>query len=345
MHIVALGALATVVGFFRAVVERTPRPQVTWTHDGDTLTVGGTVLTFRASPSGDTDVQIETELSDTIIQLRSLLKSNNVLSTPFGDQLLLIAKDYDDFTVTESSSQITVGAGIDSMDASNVAVGHYAPARSSLPPYNGNIYGAAVYDEALTEAEVIYLFNARASEFGYATQSGAGSAPSAPIIEVDPADPDLDEFPLTGTEPFGSCAVDGDTLTISGEASAAVELPYGASQVALRWKLGATPTGSDKHTVATFGTVESPARLYMSGDAPTALMLNERQVGTIADPTAYQTTTVTVSTDKVTIGELSYYYTGKPRCYLGNAYPQGLLAADLTTTFDVSAMSVTDPAN
>ena len=313
--------------------------------DGDTLTVGGTVLTFRASPSGDTDVQIETELSDTIIQLRSLLKSNNVLSTPFGDQLLLIAKDYDDFTVTESSSQITVGAGIDSMDASNVAVGHYAPARSSLPPYNGNIYGAAVYDEALTEAEVIYLFNARASEFGYATQSGAGSAPSAPIIEVDPADPDLDEFPLTGTEPFGSCAVDGDTLTISGEASAAVELPYGASQVALRWKLGATPTGSDKHTVATFGTVESPARLYMSGDAPTALMLNERQVGTIADPTAYQTTTVTVSTDKVTIGELSYYYTGKPRCYLGNAYPQGLLAADLTTTFDVSAMSVTDPAN
>ena len=48
---------------------------------------------------------------------------------------------------------------------------------------------------------------------------------------------------------------------------------------------------------------------------------------------------------KVTIGELSYYYTGKPRCYLGNAYPQGLLAADLTTTFDVSAMSVTDPAN
>ncbi|MEZ4431620.1 MAG: PhoPQ-activated protein PqaA family protein [bacterium] len=32
----------TVVGFFRAVVERTPRPQVTWTHDGDTLTVTGT---------------------------------------------------------------------------------------------------------------------------------------------------------------------------------------------------------------------------------------------------------------------------------------------------------------
>ena len=119
-----------------------------------------------------------------------------------------------------------------------------------------------------------------------------------------------------------------------------MELPYPVSRVQIRFKLSAAPAGSDKFVIATLGTVESPLRIYVSADNPTKLHANGREVATI-DPTSYAAVTVDVFTDKAIVGPVEHYFSGKPRCFLGSAYPENLLADSKSIDFDVSAMTVT----
>lgn len=314
--------------------------------ESDTLTVDGTVYTFTATPSSGTDIEIAETITDQVFNIRSSIgvRWGQFLYSTGGITvsalMVLAAEDFSAITVTSGSSAITVEASGMPLPIGQMVVGNTS-SESALTPFDGNIYQTSIYTSELSDANVLYLYNGRAAEFGFDTISGTASAPSAAALDFDAENPDEVAFPPPDTEIVGYCdVVDADTLDVYGEASAAVELPYGATEIVIRWKLGAAPTGTDQYVIATFGGSERPARLYMSGDAPTTLYLNEREVATIADPTSYQTTTVIASTDKVTVGDLSYYAGGKPRCFLGNAYPERLLDPALKITYDVSAMSV-----
>jgi len=331
--------------------------------DGDTLSVNGNTYTFKTSPSASRDVQIGEDITETVFNLRPILKEDGVATAQFlsatdgvitsgvlamtlGSTSPQLEENVQGggtvFAVSESSSQISVGSGI-ALTPGAASVGYSAIAGSALTPFDGKLYEANVWDSALTEPNIIDVYNNRAADFGYSAISGA-SAPAAALLNLNAENPDNVEWPPLTNDIVGYCTiVDDDTLDIFGEGSASLELPYGASEVTLEWKLGATPSGDDQYVVATFGTKDRPARLYISGDEPTKLYLNDRLISTIATPTNWQTTTVIVSTDKVTIGDLSYYAPGKPRCFLGNAYPEGLLASTKSVRYDVSLMSVIEP--
>lgn len=147
-------------------------------------------------------------------------------------------------------------------------------------------------------------------------------------------------FPRQNNDPAYCGIVSGTTLRIHGEGSAAVELPHGATQVTLRFRLGALPVGTDRYTVATFGDASSPARLYIDAASPTTLSCNGVAVTTLASPLAWNTIQVVVTAQKVTIGSVEQYFSGKPRLFLGSAYPEGLLATTKTLDHDVSAMQM-----
>lgn len=270
----------------------------------------------------------------------------NVPSSDSRNIFLATVIDNDTSTITQyvgdadglkSSSTAFVGT-IDLTGDGPVVVGYKALSGSGLSGWMGRIYNFGFYTSALTEANIKSLYNAKAAGFGY-TLADDATAPASPLVLLDASAPNLTEFPSIGAAPAPArCEViDADTLRIHGEGSASVELPYAVSTVTIRWKLGAVPTGGDKYVVATFGTVDQPCRLYM---LDTTLYLNGREVDTIEDPTAYTTTTVTVSSRKVDVDGVEQPHAGKPRMFLGNAYPENLLASTKTIDFDVSAMQV-----
>lgn len=304
--------------------------------DGETVTINGTTYTFRASASLTNEVTIGATLADLGTNLSTKLRTNAMQAGDVGDGRVLLARtDYASFSVTSGSGVCSVESGMP-LDGSHATIGYKNIGSSSQRPWFGRIYNARVYASALTVANMRNLYNALASNFSYPNISGTSTAPGTPLLYLNPASRDLTEFPLVGTAPY--CEIDGETLTINGETSAFVELPYGATKVTLKYKLGAAPTSTDKYVIATFGDGDTPARLYIDAAHPNTLYLQNRVVATVADPTTWNTVTVTVSTNKVKAGDVEYYFTGKPRCFLGNAYPQGLLASTKNTTFNVSAM-------
>jgi hypothetical protein len=137
--------------------------------------------------------------------------------------------------------------------------------------------------------------------------------------------------------------VDPDTLRLHGEASAGVELPYGATELVIRYKLGVAPTGGDKCVIATFGTMQSPVRLYIDAAHPTSLYANGRLVAAVADRTVFNDATVIVSTNKIAIGGFEHYFSGKVPPLLGQRLRRNLLAVAKSIDHDISAMTATPP--
>jgi hypothetical protein len=233
----------------------------------------------------------------------------------------------------------TVGYAGLALDGAPPSVGYKAQT-STLFPYAGRMYEARVYNSALTAANIRSLYNALADDFGYPAISGTSTAPSAPLIFLNPASPNLTDFPSLGGAAYCEI-VTADTLLIHGEESAGLELPYGSTELTIRYKLGAAPTSTDKYVVATFGTVQNPVRLYIDAAHPTSLYANGRLVQSVTTPTNFNTVTVTVSTDKINIGSFEQYCPGKPRCFLGSAFPEGLLGVSKNIYYDISSMTAT----
>jgi hypothetical protein len=327
----------TTVSYFKSILF-TGQPS-----NNDTITVDGTVFTFKTTASATNDVQIGAAASDTANNLRlkinTLMGTNNNAATyVLATRLLISRTNGASFTVTSGAANITVESSIDLSGG----VAHFGAKRpgSGLRNYHGHIYDARIYGAALTAANMRYLFNERRTEFGYSEISGTSTAPSSPLLSLDPANPDNVEFPSVGQ--VARCEIVSDSLLrIHGESSAALELPYGASEVVIRYKLGAVPSGGDKYVIATFGTVDKPIRLYIDSANPTALYANGYEVQSGITSTNWNTVTVIVSTRKVTIGSVfERHCSGKPRCFLGSVYPESLLAATKTIDYDISAMSV-----
>jgi hypothetical protein len=223
------------------------------------------------------------------------------------------------------------------LDGSVVNFGK-AISTSSLAAYAGRMYEARLYNSPLNTANLTYLYNAKAASVGYSAMGGISTSPGSPFLFLDPANPNPTEFPSLGTA--AHCEVVGSTLLrIHGEGSAAVEMPYGATELTFNFKLSDAPSSTDKYVIATFGSASTPLRLYIDSTNPAALYANGQLVATFDDPTNFNEITVVVSTNKITVGTFEQYFSGKPRCYLGSALPEGLLAVSKTIDYDVSTMT------
>lgn len=307
--------------------------------DGDTVTINGVTYTFRSSASLSTEITIGATLDTLTANIAAKLRTNSMQAADIGEGRVVMARsDIGSFSVSSGSGVLSIESGIP-LDGARASIGYKGPASSSVRPWVGRVYEARVYSSALSIANMRDLYNRLASSLGYSSIAGTSTSAGTPLLFLDPADRDLDEFPLVGSAPY--CEVDNQLLTMHGEASASVELPYGATQLTdITYKIGAEPEASERYVIATFGDGDTPARLYIDADNPTSLYLEDQLVTELDDPTDWSTVTVIVSTRKVTIGDIEQFFTGKPRCFLGNAYPQGLLTATRTTTFDVAKMTV-----
>lgn len=327
------GGFSTKTGYYKSILFA-GQPS-----DGDTLAVNGVSYTYHSSPSLATDIAIGASTAATVTNTSAKLTTNSVANfSPGSNRLIMARTDIGSFSVT-GSAQIGVETGIP-LGGSPLSVGKAVS--GSLAAFAGQIYEARLYDSPLSLANLTYLHNAKAASFGYANIGGTSTAPASPLVFLDPANPNPTVFPPLGT-PARCEVVSSSTLRIHGEGSAGVELPYGATQLAIRYKLGAAPSGGDKYVIATFGTVEHPVRLYVDTAHPTSLYANGRLVAAVADPTVFNTVTVIVSTNKIKVGSFEQYFSGKPRCFLGSAYPESLLAVSKTVDYDVSAMTALRP--
>jgi len=333
------GTLSTATAYYRSILF-SAQPA-----DGDTITVGGNTYTFRDNAQGG-EVQIGAILTDTVANLDSILSSRAFQAFPaeIGGRLLMARKDGTVFVVTSGSSAITLE---DQIPVSGGRVRWGSPDVGALSPLSGRIYDGRVYTSALSEANIRWLHNQFAEDFGYDDVTGTSSDPGEPEFWANPADPDTETFPPLGNpdpgfvEEITSNDPPSETLLrFHGESSASVELPYAVNRLTLRWRCSAAPTGTDRFTIATFGVGGLPARLYVDAADPTKLYLRNKLIGTV-DPTAWNTTTLTVGTNYVQIGSQKTYSPGKPRAFLGSAQPQGLLTNTRYVDCDVAAMIVT----
>ena len=309
--------------------------------NGQTITVNSVVYTFKTTASATNDVQIGASTVATVTNLKTRINTTsatgNAASTYLLDTRLLISLPQGgSFSVSTTSGNITVETSLD-LDGSVGYVGSPRPG-SSLLPFFGNVYLMKAWSSALTDNNIRYLYNNFCSNFGYDTIAGTATAPAAALLTLDPANPDTNEWATVG-EAHRCEVVDENTLTIHGEASAAVELPYGTTQVGLRWKLSDTPADTDKFVIATFGLPDNPVRLYLDADDPDGLYLDGDLVMTIQQPTEWTSLSVVTSPGKVKVGAVEKYVPGAARCFLGNAYPEGLLESTKSIDFDVSTMT------
>lgn len=317
--------------------------------NNDTIRIDGVLYTFKTSASASRDVAIGVDVATTITNLRTKLLTDSMQALAFPTRLVMTRSDSGtpgdpadplavrpSFAVVSGSANITVETGMP-LSGGPLSVGMKAQSVSALAPYVGRLYEARVYASALTANNLRALYNSKASSFDYPAMSGTATAPSSPLLLLDPSVHDSEEFPSI-SQPARCEVVDDTLLRIHGEGSAGIELPYGATKLTIRYKLGATPTSTDKYTVATFGTSDNPVKLHISAAHPAALYANDRFVGSLATPTGWNTVIVTVSTNKIRVGAFEHVFSGKPRAHLGNAYPEGLLAVSKSVDFDVSGM-------
>ena len=311
--------------------------------DGDVLTVDSGSYNFRTRAVLNSDIVIGATVSDTVGNTNLKLRANSLKTAiPSSNRLLIARTDLSKVAVTSGSLRVVAEVTIP-VAGGPVLFGKPVPA-SSASSLAGEIFDARAYDTPLTAANVTNLYNARAPEFGYAAINGTSIAPGDPRIKLDATAPDFTEFPsladanVTAT---AYCEVISEvSLRIHGEGSASVELPYDKTRINIRYKLGATPAGTDRYTIATFGTAASPARLYIDSKRPNSLYCNGQYVSSIgSSTTAVNTVVVAVHEGHIVVGDFKHSFSGEARCFLGSAYPENLLDPTKTIDYDVSAMT------
>lgn len=306
--------------------------------DGATVAANGVTYTFRTSASAANDVLIGATTSETAANLVTTLKANQMAASNIngGTKVMMTRTDLASFTVSSATAAVVTDSV--PLNGGKVSFGMKSAVSTSLGPFAGKMYEAKVFTSALTEANINHLYNQKATVFGYPALAGA-TAPAAPLLNLDPAAPNATEFPSVG-KVTGRCEiVNPTTLRVYGQGSASVELPHGATALTLKFKLSAAPTAGERYVVATFGSAEKPVTLYVDGANPTGLYVAGKQVATIT-PTAFTSLPLTVSTRKVTFGSVEVNYVGRPRCYLGDAYPAATgLPVSKYVEFDVPGFS------
>jgi hypothetical protein len=308
----------------------------------DTVTVNGQTYTFKTSAVGGNEITIGSSSGDTALNLRTELSADAVLNGSPGtsSRVTMARSDYETFTVSSGSSAITVEAGVD-LGGSPATFGAAYSEASTLSALAGSMFEARVFAQTLTSANLTYLHNSLAPSLGLPPISGTSTEPAPAQVVLDAANPDTAQFPALADSSLVAARceiVDKSTLRIHGEESAAIEVPYGVTDIDLCFKLGAVPEGLDDYVVASFGTTRSPARLHVWVRNPNDLYLEDRFVMKIPRVTNYTEVTARVYTEKVQVNGVELYFDGRPSAYLGSAFHQNRLTADKSVTFDVSRM-------
>lgn len=317
--------------------------------DADTVTVNGTVFTFKNAPAAGTDVQIGATAAATAGSLATKLVANGfVASTQDNGLRVFVARSNGaTFTVSSGTAAVTTPAlSTINMTPAAARVGYKNLVGSSLTGLFGDVYEVRQFASLLTDNNLRYLFNQLAPSLGGSAMGGTATNPGAPDKLFDAASTSAD-FPDLDTEaPFAEKS--SGRLVLHGEASGSIELPYESSAVALRFKFSANPTGGERWVIATFGTAAHNKQLYVDGATPTDVLLDGAVVASVADLTAdYTVLPVIVSGQLVKIGAVavSTGAHGGARLFLGSAHTRpGLLGVDKTIAFDALNMTVADAA-
>ena len=308
--------------------------------DTETIIIDGVVYTFRTAASVDTDVEIGGTLGETINNLVTATQLQLMQARNIDNERLLVARDDTaGFAMTSDSTNIAVEVGA-LIDGDVVNIGYKANPVSALDPFAGELFEARIYETPLSLANLTYLHNRMADSFGYSLLADEQAPSASPLVLFDAADPHLAEFPeLADSAPGARCeSLTNGQLRIYGECSAAVELPWGATTVVIHYTLSSAPAAGERFVVASFGSPEAPIRLHISAGS-NSLYANDRFVATVPNPTTSNTIVVTVFSHKINIDDVELYFDGKPRCYLGNAFPEGLLPASKSIDYNVPNMS------
>lgn len=309
--------------------------------NNDTISVNGTTFTFKTSPTLGTHVQIGVDAATTAASLVTVLAANSMKATVTRLTTRVVCARTDQATFAASSATAAVTAETTTpLSGTTARVGFKRDATSTIPGLTGAVYDVRAFASTLSTNNVRFLYNNLAAGLGYATIAGTATDPGAPTVLFDPTATSV-TFPDLGTV-AASVGVSGTTLTLNGEASAAIELPYEATTVSLRFKLGAAPVSSEKYVLATFGTRSNNVELAISAAAPTAVTLGGSTVATLTDVTAWNMLDVTVTAGTVQVEGAGRKLNTGARMYLGAPFPSGLITADKTTQFDVSRMSAAD---
>lgn len=319
--------------------------------DGDTVVLNGVTFTFKttATPSSN-EIQIGATKTATVDNLVARLSANSLQGYNYTYDstvsVLFVAKtNWTTFTVTGGTA-MTADTNTAFFDAAAApTIGYKGPITSTIQGFQGLMRDVRIYKTLLTDNELKYVYNEHASEDGYTPFAGA-TAPAAPWLKFD-KDSTSATFPsLTAPRPAVDFPTDtalGRTvMRFSGETSAGQELPYTKTAVLIRFKLGALPTGSEKYTIATFGTVDAPIRLQIEAAAPTQLRVNGGNAGTIpVDALQWNYVEAVVTDTSVTIFGTTYTISSR-RMYLGQAYPASNIDATKTISYDTAEMQVTE---
>lgn len=340
------GAYQTATRFLRAV-SFAGQPS-----DAETVTVDGTVLTFKSMSPGANEVLIGASATATATNLAAAIAAlTGKTAWALGTDVFIARSDGATFVVSELATNVSVPASIPNFfTASTLPVFGKSPLTTAITQGSYRLYGARGYASALTAANLKAIFNEYAAALGYATMASP-TTPGAATYSLTPASSTSD-FPDIADKPYGKVTtLNAGTAVINGEGSIALESPYPSSRRTVAYRLGALASGADKYVIATIGTGAFARRVYIDGAAPNTLKLesdiNFRTIATIADPTRTNQVVITTEPGAVTVGTVKLEMPGPgiPRVYLGNAFPQGLLAYAKTTTFDLSQMVVAEYRN
>lgn len=312
--------------------------------NGDTLIVGGVTFTFKTTAGAAPDVQIGANTTATTASLVAAINATAALQAGLSvaaNKLLVARDDGATFTVTNAPT-VTADATVNFRSGDTVRFGYKRLLGSTLAALRGNIYRARAHKGVYTIVNMRFLVNDLAVALGRTVVTGVATDPGAPTVLLTDGSTTA-TFPDIADAPATASAV-GSTLTLAGEGSASVEAPWEATSFSVRFKLGALPSGTDKYVVASIGTRAAPIRVYIPGSDPTNVYVNGSVVMPVRDPTRWNTVEIIVTPGQVHVGTgvTTITASGGLRMYLGNAWPESLLATTKTTLFDVSKLRLAE---
>lgn len=324
------GTLSTSTSYYQSIVVSTIPA------DGDTLTVNGATYTWRTSATLGTDVQIGASAAASATNLQTRLAGVSGLNAVVNFTRVLVAlTSRATFAASSSTAAVTVETTMP-LDTAAPLFG-YRISGSTLSPFAGTIHRAAIHAAPLTAGQIAAAYNTLGTALGQGTATGATSLPT-PAIDLDPASPNLTEFPaLNATQP-GSTYSAG-VLRLTGGVSAGVELPFRRQTLTLNWRLGQT-TAATKYPIVTVGDLSNLVRVEVDTRDATFLRVNGVRTGSSIDPTTWQTLTVVVEGRRVTVAGVTVACGGLARLYLGPADPPAAIPAADWVEYDVGNSTI-----
>lgn len=316
-----------------------------WT-DGQTITFDGTTYTFKNTPVGANDVQLDDSLCVSCGNLRNKITSSTVGLAGFsntsnilsGTTYLLVFFKTTSFAAITSTNSYVAEYTANWMDSPGAAIGSSFPASSGLQGFGGYLYNMRIYrgatDGAITSNVHRYLFNQYASTFGYSSKSSATTNNS---YYANISYNDYSSLKNVMTDSVRTeYSISGNIFHLHSNSSAAIETEGDAFVLKIPF-IVSNSTGiaatvcsiQDKMDVNTI-TVDSSGNLYF----------NDVQIASISKSVTNYIT-ISFKDNVLTVnGTNRYMLTDRPRIYLGKADVNTVMDGNYDLYFDISKLKL-----